>query len=561
MRSKKKEKKIYIYKLIVTIIFALAIVFVLNTAQNYIRNEITGKTNLVINNGNVTKSIKNDVIVEDDVVYLSTKDIANFFDDHIYYDNKYNQIITTSDTKVATFVIDKNKCTINSSDVSLIAPAKKVGNEFYLPFSEISKSVYNVETKYISETNTVVLVSLDRELVYANSSKNNSVKYMPTSFSKTVDKIEKGDNVTVVKDDKTAENGWTKVTTENGKIGYVKTSTLANEKQIREKLSIEKQVEGNISLAWDYFSEYASAPQRTGKIKGVNVVSPAFLALQDGGKGNLVANVGTAGNNYINWAHNNGYKVWALLSNNSDKPTTTEILNDYKLREKLINNIVTAVVTFNLDGINLDFEYLNESDKDAYSRLVIELAPRLKELGKVLSVDVTAPDGSPDWSLCYDRNVIGDVADYIVFMGYDQNGVSSPKEGTTAGCDWVEANIKKFLGQEGVEASKIILGTPFYTRIWTENNGSVTSKVVNMKNIASNIPDGTKTTWDDSLKQNYAEYEKGGKTYKIWIEDAKSLRYKLELVNTYNLAGAAYWEKDRETDDIWDMVSEVLNVK
>ena len=70
---------------------------------------------------------------------------------------------------------------------------------------------------------------------------------MPTSFSKTVDKIEKGDNVTVVKDDKTAENGWTKVTTENGKIGYVKTSTLANEKQIREKLNIEKQIEGNIS--------------------------------------------------------------------------------------------------------------------------------------------------------------------------------------------------------------------------------------------------------------------------------------------------------------------------
>ena len=84
MRSKKKEKKIYIYKLIVTIIFALAIVFVLNTAQNYIRNEITGKTNLVINNGNVTKSIKNDVIVEDDVIYLSTKDIANFFDKYIY---------------------------------------------------------------------------------------------------------------------------------------------------------------------------------------------------------------------------------------------------------------------------------------------------------------------------------------------------------------------------------------------------------------------------------------------------------------------------------------------
>ena len=71
MRSKKKEKKIYIYKLIVTIIFALAIVFVLNTAQNYIRNEITGKTNLVINNGNVTNvSLYNMKYVYDNNIYI-----------------------------------------------------------------------------------------------------------------------------------------------------------------------------------------------------------------------------------------------------------------------------------------------------------------------------------------------------------------------------------------------------------------------------------------------------------------------------------------------------------
>mgnify|MGYP000280825702 CR=1 FL=1 len=540
----------------------MAIVFVLNTAQNYIRNEITGKTNLVINNGNVTKSIKNDVIVEDDVIYLSTKDIANFFDDHIFYDNKYNQIITTSDTKVATFVIDKNKCTINSSDVSLIAPAKKIGNEFYLPFSEISKIVYNVETKYISETNTVVLVSLDRELVYANSSKNNSVKYMPTSFSKTVDKIEKGDNVTVVKDDKTAENGWTKVTTENGKIGYVKTSTLANEKQIREKLNIEKQIEGNISLAWDYFSEYASAPTRTGKIEGVNVVSPAFISLKQQGKGKISTNIGNAGVQYINWAHNNGYKVWALTSNNSWKDTTSEIINDYRLREEFINNIIDVVIKYDLDGINLDFENIYEADKNAYSKLVLELAPRLREIGKVLSVDVTAPDGSADWSLCYNRNLIAKTADYIVFMAYDQNGISSTEPGTTAGYDWVETNLNKFLKQEEVDSEKIILGIPFYTRIWkTNEEGKSTSEVVFMKDTYKKIPSDASIEWDDTLKQNYAEYKQNGATYRVWIEDIKSIREKLLLINKYNLSGASFWAKDRETSETWDSVSEILNIK
>lgn len=557
-----KEKRFYIYKLIVVLVFALAVWFVLKTATNYIKDDIVGKTNLVINNSNTTKNLKNDVIVENGVVYVSTKDIANFFDDHIFYDNKYNQIITTSETKVATLKLNENKAKVNGSTVDLVASAKKIGEQFYLPFSEISESVYNVETTYIKDTNTVVLVSLDRELTYANSSKKNSVKSNPTMFSKTVDKIEKGDNVTVIPSKNGDENGWTKVTTENGKIGYVKTTTLANTKKIRDNLEMGKQIQGNVSLVWEYFSKYAKAPQRTEKIDGVNVVAPTFFSLSDSKKGAIVANVGQAGQNYINWAHSNGYRVWPWVANEAtnkaDKDLTSEILNDYKLREKLISSIVSAVEMYNLDGINLDFENMYESDKDAYSRLVIELAPRLKELGKVLSVDVTAPDGSPDWSLCFNRNVIGDVADYVIFMAYDQHNQSSTEAGTVAGCDWVEANINKFLGQEGVKPEKIILAMPFYTRVWNVTDGGLSSSAVDMKSQSTLIPDDAKITWDDSLKQNLAEYEKNGRTYKVWMEDAKSLKCKLDLVKKYSLAGGAFWRKDQETSDVWKVINENL---
>ena len=77
MRNENKPKKVYLYKIVVAVIFALLVMFVLNVAPNYIRNEIIAKTNLVINNSNVTKSLKNDVIIENEVVYISTKDIAN----------------------------------------------------------------------------------------------------------------------------------------------------------------------------------------------------------------------------------------------------------------------------------------------------------------------------------------------------------------------------------------------------------------------------------------------------------------------------------------------------
>ena len=557
----KKEKKINIYKIFVVIIFLCITIFILKIAPNYIRNEISDKTNLVINNSNITKRLKNDILVENDVIYISTKDIANFFDEHIFYDNTYDSLITTSNTKVATMKLGEKKAKINDVTFSLIAGAKKVDGEFYIPFSEIGKSVYNVETSYKKETDTVVIISLDRALTYGNSSKNNNVKYKPTVFSKSVDKVGRGDTLTIVDTDEEIPSGWKKVTTENGKIGYVKENTIVNIQKMRDTLKVDKQIEGNVSVVWDYFSIYGKAPQRTGTIEGVNVVSPTFFALKDGGRGEITANVRTQGINYINWAHSNNYKVWALVSNDSNKVLTSTILNDYNLRNNLINNILSVAENYNLDGINIDFENIKMADKDVFSRFIIELAPRLRDLGKVLSVDVTAPDGSEDWSLCYDRNVLGDVADYIMFMAYDQHGKSSTEAGTVAGYDWVENSLKKFIDREEVDSSKIVLGIPFYTRVWTEENGKLDSFTVEMKETDNYIPEGVEKEWKDDVKQNYVEYQKNGKTYKIWIEDEESIKCKLELIQKYNLAGAAYWEKDRESDSIWKLISEELNIK
>lgn len=327
---------------------------------------------------------------------------------------------------------------------------------------------------------------------------------------------------------------------------------------MREKIEEEKQIEGKVSLIWDYYT--STVPTRTEKIDGINAVSPSFAYIKNS-EGDLQLKIGDAGQNYINWAHNCGYKIWAAVSNSeAGKVITSKVLNDYKLREKLINNIMDLVNSYNIDGINIDFENMYETDKEVFSRFLIELAPRLKECSKVLSVDVTAPDGSPEWSLCYDRNKIGKVADYIIFMAYDQYGVSSVKPGTTAGADWVEVNINKFLGkQEEVEAEKLILGMPFYTRLWKETESSLKSEVVLMKSINSYIPEGVEKIWDDDLKQYYIEYEKNGTKYKMWLEEDRSIKEKFNLMNKYNLAGAGYWQKDFENQTIWNVVKEEIN--
>ena len=537
------------------VIVALLIIFVVALiASNYIILDNNTKTNLIINNKNVTSNLKNDILIEDNIIYLSKPDIANFFDKYIYEEKDTTQIITTYEKKIAAIGFEDNQITINGSDKDIYAHAIKKDDIVYLPISEM-KDVYDVEIENIEEAKVITMDSLDKEQKKAIISSNLSVKSSTKLISRTVDRIKKGDTVIVV----SSENGYSRVRTSNGKLGYVKTNKLENEYKVREDMEEEKQIDGKINLTWDYFSTVGSAPDRSGTtIDGVNVVSPAFFYIDE--KGRFNENIGESGKDYIEWAHNNGYKVWPMVSNaEAGIEITSKIMNSYKSRQRLIENLVDVCVKYDLDGINVDFENMKQEDKDLYSRFIIELTPRLKEIGLVISVDVTAPDGSETWSMCFDRHVIGDVADYIVFMAYDEYGVSSTKPGTTAGYDWVKLSLNKFLQTEEIESNKIILAVPFYTRVWTtDSNGKSTSKTVAMKNIDKVIPDGVEKKWDDDLKQNYVEYTEDGNKKQIWIEDLDSLKEKISLTTKNNLAGIASWQKGMETDDVWAMIKQEL---
>lgn len=558
MRRDKRAQKSHMFRNIIkTIVFLFLIGIIFYLAPNYVKtDEVKGKVNLIINNNNVTSKLKKDMYVNDKkVIYLSITDVKNYLDKYVYYDTQNKQVITTYGEKIAILATEQNVININNSTLNTLSGIEVKDNEIYLPISQMS-NVYNMEMTYITDKNTLVMDSLDKELIKADISQKVAVKYKDTIFSKTVDKVNKGSKVIVVEE----KNGWSKIRTNAGKIGYVKTSKIQNKYYVRQNLNdVKKQSTAKINMVWDYFSEYGKAANRSGTtIDGVNVVSPSFFTVVKNGNGKINENVGNNGLNYINWAKQNGYKVWAMVSNNANKDTTSTILNSYTLRTNMINTIVSLANKYNLDGINIDFENMNESDKSMFSRFIIELEPKLKEAGKTLSVDVTAPDGGGDWSECYERDVIGNVADYIVFMAYDQNGAYSSKEGTTAGYNWVETNLNKFIKREEIPSNKIVLGMPFYTRLWKEENGNITSKTVNMKNIDTVIPSDIQRTWDDTLKQNYVEYTKDSAVYKMWIEDEASIKEKVGLVRKYNLAGVASWEKDREKDTIWAVIKAEL---
>ena len=546
------KKKLIKNSIVIILLVILVLLIAFFVSLNTIKKGDTAKTRVVINNRNII--LKNEAYIDGKIVYLSKQDIKNFFDKYIYEEGT-KQIITTYGKKIAEINYNSNIVTINDSQKQIAAPIKKIEENTYIPISEL-KEVYDIEIEYNKEENIVIIDSLSKSKRIATAQKNINVKSQSKNLCRTIDKVKKGENLIYVLETK---EGWSKVRTMRGIVGYVKTSELQDITYIRKDIVNEKQVEGKINMFWDYFSEKAKAPNRKEVIEGVNVVSPSFFYINN--QGEFKTNVEIEGEQYIKWAHENGYKVWAMISNASaGKDITSKIMNNYNLRKQLIKSITEACIKYNLDGINIDFENMKQEDINMFSRFIIELDPRMKENGLALSVDVTAPDGSETWSMCYDRIVLGDVSDYLIFMAYDQHGMGSKKSGTVAGYNWIETNIKKFINTYEVKSEKLILGIPFYTRIWTEDmNGNLqNSAVVNMKDIDSNIPNGVEKKWDDVLKQNYVEYTLGSKIKKMWIEDLDSINAKLSLVKTYQLGGVSTLEKDREDKKVWSLISTEL---
>ena len=564
MKNKRKDRKInkkinknnFIKVGIIFIVVIISFLAVWEITDNIVFDK--NKTlNLIINNNNVTLNLKNEIIIEEENIYLSKDDIANFFDEYIYKIPNTEIVVTTHDKKIAELKFNEDEMFLNDSRVEIYGKMFEREEIIYLPISDM-EDLYNIEIEHIENTKVLTIDSLDRKQSKAIVSKNLSVKSGVGLMSKTIDKVKKGDIVIVVS---TGEK-YAKIRTENGKVGYIKKNNLENEFTVREEFVEEKQIEGKINLSWEYFSEFGSAPNMEGKkIEGVNVVSPTFFYLDDDAK--LKENVGKSGLEYIKWAKSNDYRIWAMVGNDeAGINVTSEVMNDYKKRKQLINRLVDVAVKYELDGLNIDFENMKEADKDLYSRFIIELLPRLKEFGMTLSVDVTAPDGAANWSLCFDRHVIGKTADYIVFMAYDQNGATSKKAGTTAGYNCVELSLEKFINREEIPTEKIILAVPFYTRVWTtDDNGKVISNpTLSIKNIDEVIPSNAKRKWNEELKQYYVEYEVDGDKKQVWLEELRSLKAKISLINENNLAGVASWVKGMETDEVWSMFKEELDL-
>jgi spore germination protein YaaH len=281
----------------------------------------------------------------------------------------------------------------------------------------------------------------------------------------------------------------------------------------------------------------------------INIASPNYFELDN--NGNLVTKFNKTLTDFL---HQKNIKVVPFLSNHWNRTSAQLALQN---PQKLANDLSSAVINNNLDGVNIDLENLTYDDRAPLVELAQLLKNQLAPLGKTVSIAVGAVDKptTSGWKSAYDLQALSNVVDYMIIMAYDQHWETSGP-GPVAGLDWVKKQLDYMTTQ--VPKEKLVLGVPFYGRVWTNGQNGV--GIIYSNTIKAAQENNAPIQWHPQYQSPFVKYTKAdGSTKEIWFENARSLQEKLRLVNTYGLKGVVAWRLGQEDTAIWENFSTWLN--
>lgn len=319
---KKKKFKINKKKFIprITLLIVIIILLILGT-KGISKKETSSivKPKLIVDCIDITDKLIHDIYIDkNNILYMSMEDVKNVFDKNLYYEEENSKIITTLGTKAAAIDVNNNIIEINSASLLLENSIMKLENILYIPVSEIN-NIYNIEVRCTD--NSAVVLSLYKALTTVSANKNISIKEDTGFFAKTIQNIEKGQELVFIEN---AENDkWYKVMTYEGNIGFVSRKDVSEKKQIRINMddsdftSKEPDLDNAIELTY----------------KSIN----------------------------------------------------TDNMKDFSSRKKIVEDTISSIISKEKYTVKLNFNKVEVENK-YLERFIIELIPRLKEIGSNLVV-------------------------------------------------------------------------------------------------------------------------------------------------------------------------------
>ncbi|NDV58614.1 glycosyl hydrolase family 18 protein [Bacteroides sp. 519] len=222
----------------------------------------------------------------------------------------------------------------------------------------------------------------------------------------------------------------------------------------------------------------------------------------------------------------------------------SEMAADDNLRKQFAEDCERVVKEYNLDGIDIDWEYptsamakisASPDDTKNFTLLMRDIRNAIGK-NKLLTLATAAS------AKYIDFRGIDPYIDFVNIMTYDM--ASAPKHhsalyksentGDLVGDDAVNAHINA-----GVSPKKLTMGMPFYGR-----GGDSFPNFMDYKDAINT--DGYTEKWDDVAKVPYFVNKEG--TFVYGYENPRSLAIKCQYIVDKGLLGGMYWDYDGDNE-------------
>jgi spore germination protein len=240
------------------------------------------------------------------------------------------------------------------------------------------------------------------------------------------------------------------------------------------------------------------------------------------------------------------------------------VLNSATIVESLLTDIINTMKEKGYLGINIDFENVIPSDREAYNSFLKRSVDRLHLEGFFLSTALAPKVGGEQKGLLYeahDYEAHGKIVDFVVLMTYEWGWRKGPPQAISP-----LNEIKRVLDYAitVIPREKIYFGFQIYARDWLlPHIGGQEAETFSVQEAISRaVRYGAVIQYDSVTQSPFYRYtDEQLRAHEVWFEDARSAQAKFDVVKNYNLKGISYWVLGYPFPQNWALLEDNFTIQ
>jgi peptidoglycan-N-acetylglucosamine deacetylase len=225
------------------------------------------------------------------------------------------------------------------------------------------------------------------------------------------------------------------------------------------------------------------------------------------------------------------------------------MMRDDTARHCLVDKVVSRLVELGAEGVNIDIEELAPEDSEPLLELLVDMKNALHKKGLRLTVDVSFYDPA------YDLEYIGQVADAVFVMAYDQHYPAS-KPGPISGDEWFRKSVTQAITRVGKDRLVVALGAYCYDWVDGENpapaEGLSFREAMDRARASGAVPEFER----EAENARFAYTDEQQRTHDVWCQDALSAWNQTATLHDLGLSRVALWRLGTEDETLWKFLGE-----